>query len=235
MLSRLAPHTSSPPCIVATTVNEWTTNKRIGPLAQEEQAKRRERQEGAGATPCYFLVAPRSFLRTPRLTPHALRLVATIQRYQIFASLPLCAFALKQAAMPGAPCRSHGRRRAPEGRAPRFAAPPAVGHGSGMPAAVPGTPLGRDAVHRTVASHPRPPAPRRDALPIECRHRAPEGRATDHAPPVECRRRALEGRATVSPSTHPHLTLAPRASAPHASAHPRLTPPPRGARGARSW
>ena len=104
------------------------------------------------------------------------------------------------------PVVGHGSgARAPEGRAPvpaprrdalrRTCAPggtrsrAVVGHGSGVPAAVPGTPPGRDVVHRPVASRPCPPAPRRDALrrprPGGTRYgaRAPEGRATAHLRP----------------------------------------------------
>ncbi len=47
--------------------------------------------------------------------------------------------------------------------------PPAVGHASGVPASVPGVPLGRDAEYRTVAFRPRP-------------RRAPDGRATLSSP-----------------------------------------------------
>ncbi len=60
--------------------------------------------------------------------------------------------------------------RAPEGRAPSScaraprAAPPAVGHGSGVPTVRPGTPHAETPSVRRMPPRPRP-APRRDALP----------------------------------------------------------------------
>ena len=73
--------------------------------------------------------------------------------------------------------------RAPAGRAtPPHLAPPAGGHGSGVPMVVPGAPHAETPPARRM--FPRPPAPRRDALPPRTSPaRAPAGRATSSCAP----------------------------------------------------